>query len=171
MVYWKVKVYRVALYLLNILGKGDNCLHISVPQVGSGFKPPSPLVCTTLKKPKQNLRRAGPSSSAELCVLRGMGASESTEANSSMCISATVYHHRQQFSLLYCKAYHQRWKNYLVGLLDAADSRGRVRCVYTETCGLWGRCLQVPNQLSIFPLVLQLYSFNSLQHPLPKFSS
>lgn len=50
MVYWKVKVYRVALYLLNILGKGDNCLHISVPQVGSGFKPPSPLLFAPLWK-------------------------------------------------------------------------------------------------------------------------
>lgn len=64
-----------------------------------------------------------------------MGASESTEESSPMCISATVNHHRQQFSLLCYETYHQGWKNYLVGFLSAADSRGRVRCVY-EPSGL-----------------------------------
>lgn len=50
MVCWQVEVCGGALCLSDFLGKGDNCLHIFVPQVGNGFKPPSPLLFAPLWK-------------------------------------------------------------------------------------------------------------------------
>lgn len=138
-VLWRVKVCRVPLYLLGFPGKWESCLQISVPQVGNGFKQPSPLlyviVCIALKNTKQKIKRAVQSPSAVLWALRAVGTSKSTEANSSTSISTTINCNRHQFiSFLCCIVYRQGWKNPLVGFLGAADSRGRASRAYDERC-------------------------------------
>lgn len=171
MVCWKVKVCSVAFYLLSIPGKVDNCFHISVPQVANGFKPPSPLLFApfwinqTKNWRKQvhplllnyecwgEWERLNPLKKVLPCVLVPQLITTGSSSHCSV-MRPTIRDGKITW-----------WVSWVL-LTAGAEWDVSMSPVVPE-----GRCLQVPAQLSIFSLVLQLYSFNSFQHPFLKFSS